>query len=43
MAFHLHVAALELDPDSAEGHFELGTLLFGIGQVEAATARMSGG
>ena len=38
VAFHLHVAALEADPENAEGHFELGTLLFGIGQVEAAVS-----
>lgn len=37
-AFHLHVAALEVEPGSAEGHFELGMLLYGVGQVEAAIA-----
>lgn len=44
-AFHLHVAALEIDPNNAEGHFELGTLLFGIGQVDAAISalRMAAG
>jgi len=39
-AFHLHVAALEIEPDNAESHFELGTMLFGVGQVEAATAAL---
>jgi tetratricopeptide (TPR) repeat protein len=39
-AFHLHIAALEIDPGSAEGHFELGTLLFGVGQVAAATSAL---
>jgi Flp pilus assembly protein TadD len=40
-AFHLHVAALDVDPNSAEGHFELGTLLFGIGQIDAAISALS--
>lgn len=40
-AFRLLVAALELEPDSAEGHFALGTLLFGIGQVDAAIAALA--
>jgi tetratricopeptide (TPR) repeat protein len=39
-AFHLHVAALEIEPDNAEGHFELGTMLFGIGEVGAAIAAL---
>ena len=39
-AFHLHVAALEVDPSNAEAHFALGTLLFGIGQVDAAISAL---
>lgn len=39
-AFHLHVAALEIEPDNAEGHFELGTMLFGVGEIEAAIAAL---
>lgn len=39
-AFHLHVAALDVEPNSAEGHFELGALLFGIGQVDAAISAL---
>ncbi|MBX9458482.1 MAG: sulfotransferase [Rhizobium sp.] len=35
-AVRLHIAALEFDPANAEGYFELGTLLFGTGQVDAA-------
>lgn len=40
-AFRLHIAALERDPDNAEGHFELGVLLFGIGETEAAIAALA--
>jgi Flp pilus assembly protein TadD len=35
-----HISALEIDPGNAEGHFELGTLLFRIGRFEDAVAAL---
>ena len=35
-----HISALETDPGDAEGHFELGTLLFNAGRFEDAVATL---
>ena len=35
-----HISALETDPGGAEGHFELGTLLFGARRFEDAVAAL---
>jgi hypothetical protein len=39
-ACELYLAALELDPLDAEGHFELGTLLFAMGQFDPSVAAL---
>lgn len=40
VACRFHLAALELDPLNAEGHFELGTLLFAMGQFDPSVAAL---